>query len=139
LSYSQKDALTHVAPSALPLLLSLHRRRLSLPVGSHPAKGRPPLLVAGLAAGGSPLRAPCSRPPLRAPRCKRVCPRVIVALTGYCACERRRPPLRAGSGSNRSPRCRGPWPWVAGPTWGLAVVGRPSSSLPSLRKRSKNT
>ncbi|RWV87532.1 hypothetical protein GW17_00050461 [Ensete ventricosum] len=31
------------------------------------------------------------------------------------------------------------WPWVADPAWGLAVAGRPSSSLPSLRKCSKNT
>ncbi|RZS17615.1 hypothetical protein BHM03_00049781 [Ensete ventricosum] len=30
------------------------------------------------------------------------------------------------------------WSWVADPAWGLAVAGRPSSLLPSLRKRSKN-
>ncbi|RWW39889.1 hypothetical protein BHE74_00054739 [Ensete ventricosum] len=30
------------------------------------------------------------------------------------------------------------WPWVVGLAWGLAVPGRPSSSLPSLRKHSKN-
>ncbi|RWW02441.1 hypothetical protein GW17_00034468 [Ensete ventricosum] len=51
-------------------------------------------------------------------------------------------PLRAGPSRSRSPTCRGAlaaaWPWVAGPTWGLAVAGRPSSLLPSLRKRSKN-
>ncbi|RWV82768.1 hypothetical protein GW17_00055703 [Ensete ventricosum] len=53
---------------------------LPLPAGSHPAKGRPPLrsaplplLVTGLAAGGSPLRVP---------GCKRVCPRAAVAPAG---------------------------------------------------------
>ncbi|RZR95085.1 hypothetical protein BHM03_00023887 [Ensete ventricosum] len=33
------------------------------------------------------------------------------------------------------PALHGGWPWVAGPAWGLAVAGRPFSSL---QKRSKN-
>ncbi|RRT50928.1 hypothetical protein B296_00000487 [Ensete ventricosum] len=47
--------------------------------GSHPAKGQPtlrlappPLLVTRLVVGSSPLRAPCSLPYLRVPRCKLV-------------------------------------------------------------------
>ncbi|RRT42371.1 hypothetical protein B296_00038699 [Ensete ventricosum] len=30
------------------------------------------------------------------------------------------------------------WPWLTGLAWGLAVAGRPSSSLPSLRKYNMN-
>ncbi|RWW70651.1 hypothetical protein BHE74_00021653, partial [Ensete ventricosum] len=117
LSFSQKDALTPLAPSIppsllplckrqlplpasshpakgwpslrstpLPPLLPLRRQRLPLPTDSHPAKGRPPLrpaplplLAVGLAICDSPLRAPYSRPPLRASRCKQVCPRAATA------------------------------------------------------------
>ncbi|RRT63612.1 hypothetical protein B296_00028290, partial [Ensete ventricosum] len=71
-----------------------------------------PLLATGLAVGDSPLWVPCSRPPLQASRCKRVCPQAATApsslpqLTvpagtapeGCCPCERR-----------QSPPCRGPW------------------------------
>ncbi|RZS15904.1 hypothetical protein BHM03_00047804 [Ensete ventricosum] len=70
-------------------VLPLRRQRLPLPAGNHPAKGRPPLrlalpplLAAGLAAGDSPLWEPYSRPPLRVPHCKQVCPRAATALVG---------------------------------------------------------
>ncbi|RZS15821.1 hypothetical protein BHM03_00047713, partial [Ensete ventricosum] len=116
-----------LAPSASPLSLSplpLRRRQLPLPIGSRPAKGRPPLrlalapsplLATGLAVGGNPLRASYSRPPLQASRCKRLCPRPTTA-----PCERHWPPLRAGR-----------------PCMGAVVAGRPSL-LPSLRKCNKN-
>ncbi|RWW47529.1 hypothetical protein BHE74_00046469, partial [Ensete ventricosum] len=87
-SFSQKDALTPLTPSASPLV-PLRKRWLPLPDGSHPAKGQPPLrpappplLAAGLAAGGSPLRAPCIRPRLRALRCKRACPWAAAPASG---------------------------------------------------------
>ncbi|RRT35654.1 hypothetical protein B296_00014456 [Ensete ventricosum] len=120
LSFSQKDVITPLAPStssSLSLLL-LRRRRLPLPTGSHPAKGRPPLrlvssplLAVGLAVGGSPLRAPYSRPRLWARCCKWVYPRAVADLTGWP-----QPVMPTG----------------VAPTWRLAVAGRPSSSLPSL-------
>ncbi|RWV86662.1 hypothetical protein GW17_00051416, partial [Ensete ventricosum] len=66
---------------AVAVAVALRRRLLPLPADSHPAKGRPPLRptppplpTVGLAAGGSPLRAPYSQPPLRAPRCKQLFP-----------------------------------------------------------------
>ncbi|RZS21074.1 hypothetical protein BHM03_00053659, partial [Ensete ventricosum] len=43
-------------------------------------------------AGDSPLWAPYSRPPLRAPRCKRLCPRTTTAPCG------RLPPLAGAAG-----------------------------------------
>ncbi|RWW29182.1 hypothetical protein GW17_00006306 [Ensete ventricosum] len=94
-SFSQKDALTPLAPYAPPpSLLPLRRRQL--PIGWPPLRSPPsPLLAAGLATGGSPLRAPYNRPPLWAPRCKRVCPWAVAAPTGCCPCERHRPPLPA--------------------------------------------
>ncbi|RWV82980.1 hypothetical protein GW17_00055476 [Ensete ventricosum] len=63
---------------------------------------------------GSPLRAPCSRPPLRAPRCKRVCPPTATALAGCCPRKQCWTPLRAGPG-------RG----LAMGGHGLAVGGQP--------------
>ncbi|RWW10285.1 hypothetical protein GW17_00026178 [Ensete ventricosum] len=45
----------------------------------------------------SPLRAPCSRPPLRASSCKRVCPPAATAPAGCFPRERRRPPLRVAA------------------------------------------
>ncbi|RRT71257.1 hypothetical protein B296_00013249, partial [Ensete ventricosum] len=68
--------------------LPLHRRRLPLPTGSHPPKGQPPLLPTSqplLAASGSPLRASYSRPPLRVPRYKRLCPRATLLHIGAVA------------------------------------------------------
>ncbi|RWW82830.1 hypothetical protein BHE74_00008678 [Ensete ventricosum] len=38
-------------------------------------------------------------------------------------------PLPAGLGAS--------WPWVVGPAWGLAVAGRLSSMLPSLRNTTR--
>ncbi|RWV98425.1 hypothetical protein GW17_00038731, partial [Ensete ventricosum] len=91
---------------------------LPLPAYSHPVKGRPPLwsvlpplLATGPEAGDSPLREPCSRPPLQAPRYKRVCPSAVAAPTGWpqpavptgaasmgcCPHERRRPRLQAAA------------------------------------------
>ncbi|RZS26229.1 hypothetical protein BHM03_00059541 [Ensete ventricosum] len=107
----------------------------------------PLLMVAGLAAGGNPLRAPCNRPPLRASRCKRVCSRAATTLAGCCPYERRWPPLRAVTPASGiglpcglalapagRPLARGLGRGLAmgGRAWGLAVAGRPSSSLPSL-------
>ncbi|RZS28028.1 hypothetical protein BHM03_00061579 [Ensete ventricosum] len=151
----------------------MRRRRLPWHAGSRPAKVWPPLrlapsplLAVGLVASGHSLRAPCSRPPLRAPHCKRLCPRATVAPAigavalgwgvppctgtaptratalaggnpgcGYCP-RRRQPCPRAGAHAGGNP-CKGLWPWVADTAWGLAVVGRPSSSLPSGREENK--
>ncbi|RWV87114.1 hypothetical protein GW17_00050929 [Ensete ventricosum] len=109
-------------------------------------------------AGGSPLRAPCSRLPLRVSHYKRLpplragrnrpCPRAAVAPKGGAFARRHRP-LRASLASLSGWPWSQPtaplqgalataWPWVVDPAWGLVVAGRPSSSLPSLRKRSKN-
>ncbi|RWV93999.1 hypothetical protein GW17_00043503 [Ensete ventricosum] len=124
-----------------------------------------PLLAAGQAAGDSSLQALCSRPPLRASRCKRVCLRATaapagwpqpvvptsVAYVGCCPHKRRRPPLRATAlASGASLPCGlalavADRPLARGLGRGLAVGGRPymgaghpSSSLPSLRKYNKN-
>ncbi|RWW47151.1 hypothetical protein BHE74_00046883 [Ensete ventricosum] len=117
-------------PSTLPPSLPLRRRRLPLLTGSRPAKGRPPLRLS----------------PLRASRCKQLCPRMAVAPAGWpqpvgtstCRC---RPygllPLRA-TDAGLPFRLAVVWSWVVGPEWGLAVAGRPSSSLHSLRKCNKN-
>ncbi|RWW21143.1 hypothetical protein GW17_00014708, partial [Ensete ventricosum] len=80
-----------------------------------------------LVASGSSLRVPCSRPP---------CGHYAASdyhtygLVAAHRARRRRPYLQGAWVAA--------WPWVAGPTWGLAVAGRPSSSLPLLRKCSKN-
>ncbi|RWV82508.1 hypothetical protein GW17_00055990 [Ensete ventricosum] len=47
-------------------------------------------------------------------------------------------PCAGGLGRSQLPLCRGPWPQSVAPTGGLAVAGRPSSSLCLLRKRNKN-
>ncbi|RWV79606.1 hypothetical protein GW17_00059230 [Ensete ventricosum] len=95
----------------MPLPLPLHKRRLPLPTENRPAKERPPpQLAAGLATGGSPLRASCSRSPLRAPRCKRLCPWAALLLVGVAPCGRRWPPLQASPGHNWTPPCMGSWP-----------------------------
>ncbi|RWV92908.1 hypothetical protein GW17_00044675 [Ensete ventricosum] len=65
------------------------------------------------------------------------------APAGCCPRERRRPPLRiaapvSGAGLPCGLAMAAAWPWVAGPTWGLVMVGCPSSSLLSLQKHSKN-
>ncbi|RZR79491.1 hypothetical protein BHM03_00005221 [Ensete ventricosum] len=79
-----------------------------------------------------------------ASRCKRVCPRVAAAPTGwpqsvmpasvapagYCPCERRRPPLHAGPGRDLAVGGR--------PCMGAGRGWSPSSSLPLLQKCSKN-
>ncbi|RWW69371.1 hypothetical protein BHE74_00023028, partial [Ensete ventricosum] len=128
-SFYPKDALTPLSPST-PSPLPLRRRRLPLPVGSHPAKGRPPCWRQGWP------RAPCSRLPLRAPRCKRLPP----LRAGRCRSCPRAALLPAGAAP------MGCWPpFQTGPGHDLTVggrscmgAGRPSSSLPSLQKRSKN-
>ncbi|RRT48080.1 hypothetical protein B296_00012190 [Ensete ventricosum] len=79
--------------------------------GGRASHGRQPL--AGTL--GSPLRVPYSRPPLLAPRYKRVCLREAAAPMGCCPRERRRPPLQAGLGRNRPPPCRGPWSEIVYP------------------------
>ncbi|RWW64343.1 hypothetical protein BHE74_00028424, partial [Ensete ventricosum] len=98
-SFSPKDALTPLSPSTPSSLLLLRRWRLPLPTGSRPAKSQAPLWLAqsplvatGLAAGGSPLRAPYSWPPLRALRYKRS----ALLPAGAAPCRRRWPPFRAG-------------------------------------------
>ncbi|RWW45696.1 hypothetical protein BHE74_00048439, partial [Ensete ventricosum] len=98
--------------------------------------------------GGSPLRVPYNRPPLWARGWLQPLP------AGYSRPCLQAPPLRAvGPASDIDLPCglalaavarplvgalATAWPRVAGPAWGLAVAGRPSSSLPSLRKCSKN-
>ncbi|RWV80269.1 hypothetical protein GW17_00058489 [Ensete ventricosum] len=103
--------------------------------------------------------------PLWAPCCKWVCPRAATTLTGwsqsvvpasaapagYCPRERRWPPLRVAALASDASLPYGlalaaadrPLAWGLGR--GLAVggqhcmgAGRPSSLLPSLRKRNKN-
>ncbi|RZS18896.1 hypothetical protein BHM03_00051220 [Ensete ventricosum] len=88
-----------------------------------PLQERPPLQATALAAG-LPLAAlqraatPCG----------------LAAGTAYAhrrhPCRRQRCP-RAAAHAGDCP-CKGLWPWVAGPAWGLAMAGRPSSLLPSL-------
>ncbi|RWV82909.1 hypothetical protein GW17_00055549 [Ensete ventricosum] len=107
----------HHAPPSFTLTTSspslpLRRRRLPFAVGSRPAKGRPPLrlalpplLGAGLSAGGSPLRAGRSRS----------CPRVAdhygllpLRATAHCrGPSRSRPPLASSQAMAGRP-CRGP-------------------------------
>ncbi|RRT31624.1 hypothetical protein B296_00045169, partial [Ensete ventricosum] len=102
------------------------------------------LAGAATPTGGSPLRAPCSRPPLRAPCYKWLCPRAAAAPESWPQSAIPQATLlplgTAPAGSYRPLRAplATAWPWVAGPAWGLAVAGCPSSSLPSLRKCSKN-
>ncbi|RZS14302.1 hypothetical protein BHM03_00045975, partial [Ensete ventricosum] len=118
---------------------ALCRRRLSLPADSHPTKGWPPLrpapsplLVASLAAGDCPLRVPYSLPPLRAPCCKRVCPRA--ATTPACRSCPLASPLRVDALASGAGLPCGLLPLRAvlaslarGIGRGLAVGGRPSS------------
>ncbi|RRT66996.1 hypothetical protein B296_00011396 [Ensete ventricosum] len=112
----QKDALasslTLIAPPPSPL----HKRRLPLPIGSGPAKGRLPLLAVGLTWAV----APCGRPKVSRPCGHR-------AISDYA--RGRLPPLRVGLGSIQPPPCRGPWPQSAIPAAGLAIVGCPYSRL----------
>ncbi|RWV87922.1 hypothetical protein GW17_00050041, partial [Ensete ventricosum] len=88
-----------------------------------------------VAAGHAHKRRPCELlPPQVAP----------TYLAGCCPREWHRPTLRVvAPASDVSLPCEmalaAAWPWVAGPVWGLVVAGRPSSSLPSLQKCSKNT
>ncbi|RZS15020.1 hypothetical protein BHM03_00046799 [Ensete ventricosum] len=125
-----------------------------------PVAGAVTLLAAGLAAGNSPLRAPYSRPPLWALHCKRLCLRVVAAPAGWP-----QPTVPAGGTSARKHCPCGLLPPLAGTVglpFGLALAkanrplagglgrglavggrpcmgaGRPSSSLPSLQKCSKN-
>ncbi|RWW18899.1 hypothetical protein GW17_00017082 [Ensete ventricosum] len=110
----------------------------------------PPLLAVGLAAGGRPVRAPYSRPPLRALHCKRLCPRVVLLPAGTtpagCCAFGRLLPLAGAAGlpfglalaiASR-PQAGGLGRGLAVGGWPCMGAGRPSSSLPSLRKRSKN-
>ncbi|RRT35591.1 hypothetical protein B296_00058235, partial [Ensete ventricosum] len=72
------------------------------------------------------------------------CVRGLAAADHTCRRARRRlPPLRvaapvSGVGLPCVLALPSVWPWVVGLVWGLAVASRPSSSLPSLRKRNKN-
>ncbi|RWW08678.1 hypothetical protein GW17_00027866 [Ensete ventricosum] len=104
--------------STATLPLRLFMQRLPMPVGSHPAKGRPtlrpvplPLLTIGLAVGSSPLRVPCSLPYLRVPRCKLVSPRAAAAPCGLL-------PLQA------TPASLAGWPWLqpAAPLQGILAA-----------------
>ncbi|RWW40850.1 hypothetical protein BHE74_00053703 [Ensete ventricosum] len=97
----------------------LRRCRCPYVGGDYPC---PPVVAP---AGGSPLRGPSSWPPFAGTTLQ-------VAMPASGCCPYRCRPLRAGPSRSRPPPCRGPWPWVAGPAWGLAMVGHPSSSLPSL-------
>ncbi|RZS12869.1 hypothetical protein BHM03_00044349 [Ensete ventricosum] len=78
--------------------------------------------VGGASVGVAPLRAGRGRAlPLRPP--------LLVALVA-CGC-----PCK-GPGHSRPPLQR-VWSWPAALAKGLAMTGRPLSSLPSLRKHSK--
>ncbi|RRT53871.1 hypothetical protein B296_00024427, partial [Ensete ventricosum] len=92
----------------------------------------------GLATGGRHLRVPpcnlllCERPAMGGCR--------SYGLAAARHARRRRPcellPLRAAAPWGLA--LVATWSWVADPAWGLAVADRPSSSLPSLQKCSKN-
>ncbi|RWV93893.1 hypothetical protein GW17_00043615 [Ensete ventricosum] len=123
------------------------------------------LLAARLAVGGSPLWAatPCGRPavgplcerraasgcarewlpPLRADR-SWLCSRVAAAPAGGASARRHRPygwlsPFAGTAGLPFGEALAvGSHPHAGSLGYGLAVAGRPSSSLPSLQKCSKN-
>ncbi|RRT52903.1 hypothetical protein B296_00019282 [Ensete ventricosum] len=85
-----------------------------------------PLLAVGpcgLAASGCPLRAPCSRPSLRVPRCKQLCPRAAAALAGGRLWASSRA-LAGSLGCSRLP-LQPAWPWVDAPARGLAMADHP--------------
>ncbi|RWW43195.1 hypothetical protein BHE74_00051165 [Ensete ventricosum] len=67
--------------------------------------------------------APCSRPSLRVPRCKRLCPRVAAALAGGRLWASSRA-LAGSLGCSRLP-LQPAWPWVDAPARGLAMAGHP--------------
>ncbi|RWW00731.1 hypothetical protein GW17_00036282 [Ensete ventricosum] len=99
---------------------------------SRPAKGRPPLwspppplLAAGLAAGNRTLQ----------PGGERHSHLLLAAVTAALAAAGR-PCKGAGHGL---PLLQGVWQWSAALIEGLAMSDLPLSSLPSLRKHSKNT
>ncbi|RWW45882.1 hypothetical protein BHE74_00048236 [Ensete ventricosum] len=112
------------------------------------ARRQPPCQGAATPTAGA--AAPAVGPPLRPSRCKRLCTQAAVAPTGWlqsvvpvggASAHKRCPcgllPLRAAAAP-----CGRRWPpfWTGpgrsqGPLW---VAGRPSYSLHSLRKRSKN-
>ncbi|RWW49508.1 hypothetical protein BHE74_00044310 [Ensete ventricosum] len=155
-SFSKKDALTPLAPSAsLPPPLPLRRRQLPLPTDICHAKGQPPERSVATPTG---CRAGRGRQPLvgilqpallasaavqavlpvgssfvhRRCHCGLLPLRVTVA-----PCGRRWPPLRASPNYSRSPPCRG-----LGHDRPYMGAGRgypPLPSLASLRKYSKNT
>ncbi|RWW03530.1 hypothetical protein GW17_00033308 [Ensete ventricosum] len=126
-SFYQKDVLTPLAPFAPPSspLLPLYRRRLPLPVGSHPTRGghpcdrcRRPCWQQGWPQAVDPCGCPAVGPLCRRRATNRCARGLAVAgcarkrrpcwlmplraksasLTGCCPCERHRPPLRAGPG-----------------------------------------
>ncbi|RRT53384.1 hypothetical protein B296_00015622 [Ensete ventricosum] len=121
-SYSKKDALTPLAPFASPpSSLPQRKRRLPWPIGSHPAKWRPPLwlapsplLATGLAASDSPLRSYCP--------CGRLSPLAgTVGLPCGLALAAAGRPLAGGLDRGLA---MGGWPCMR--------AGCPSSSLPSM-------
>ncbi|RRT36927.1 hypothetical protein B296_00047209 [Ensete ventricosum] len=122
------NALTPYSPSAPPL--PLRRRRLPLPVGSHPSAGWP---QAGAAPAGWPLvaddasarrRPSCwRRTRSRSPACGLLPLRVPTPCRGP-GCSRL-PPYKGASAIADRP-LQPAWPWVVAPTWGLAIAGRPS-------------
>ncbi|RRT53562.1 hypothetical protein B296_00034388 [Ensete ventricosum] len=131
----------------LPLAAS---QRVAVPAAS---KGDSPGRVAapcGLTTGSHPLwpgRGCClhpQAPPILAlamPMGGRACWRLPL----HGALDMPGRPVAGGLSRSRLPRhdrgwpaLHGGWPWLATPTWGLAVAGHPCSSLPSPRKHSKN-
>ncbi|RWV83167.1 hypothetical protein GW17_00055266 [Ensete ventricosum] len=64
-------------------------------------------------------------------------PRATLLPVVVARCRRCWPNFQTGPSRSRSPPCLGRG-WVAGPAWGMVMAGHPSSSLPSLRKCSKN-
>ncbi|RWW23427.1 hypothetical protein GW17_00012323 [Ensete ventricosum] len=96
----------------------LQARRRQQPLAAWPRVGRwrPPL--ARIALQPTPLRAAIALASWPQPALP-----AGAAPAGYCPC---------------GLVLAAVWPWVASSVWGLAVVGCPSSSPPSLRKHIKN-
>ncbi|RZR88042.1 hypothetical protein BHM03_00015547 [Ensete ventricosum] len=119
--------------SALPLQERSPLQAATLTAGLPLAASQRAAAPYGLAAGAAYAcrRHPCRRQP---------CPRATAHAGGY-PCKGLWPwPAATLQGALVAAGCplQSAWPWVVGPAWGLAVAGRHSSSLPSLRKRSKN-
>ncbi|RWV81876.1 hypothetical protein GW17_00056667 [Ensete ventricosum] len=99
--------------------LSHHYAAAALARWQPPCQGAATHAVA--LTSGNPLRAPCSRPPLRASHCKRLCPQAAVAPAGWL-----QPTVHAGvccpHGRHFCPQALPLWAAVAGLPFGLALA-----------------